>query len=168
MYYPDWKIPENLDVKMKKPGIIIFVICIGVGIAGLLAFLFLTDEVGNISYDREQMIASGQSVYVDNCASCHGDKLQGEADWQSQKPDGTLPAPPHDDSGHTWHHDDQLLFDYTKKGGQAMIPGDFKSGMPAFEDILTDQKITAVLSFIKSQWSDRAQKYQKQLSAAKQ
>jgi hypothetical protein len=27
-----------------------------------------------------------------------------------RKPDGKLPAPPHDASGHTWHHADAQLF----------------------------------------------------------
>ncbi len=81
--------------------------------------------------------------------------------------DGTMPAPPHDDSGHTWHHGDQLLFDYTKKGGQEVIGSDFKSGMPGFGEILSDKEIWAVIEFIKSNWSEANKKRQKMISSTK-
>ncbi|MEK9752652.1 MAG: cytochrome c [Rhodospirillaceae bacterium] len=99
-----------------------------------------------------KQVALGAKLYAANCATCHGDKLQGEPNWRYKKADGTLPAPPHDASGHTWHHNDQLLFDYTKQGGQALAPEGFKSGMPAFSGTLSDDDIWAVLAFIKSRW----------------
>ena len=69
-------------------------------------------------------------------------------------PDGRLPAPPHDASGHTWHHTDDLLFRITKFGVvKAANLKDHVSAMPAFEGQLSDQEIVAVLSWIKSQWS---------------
>ncbi|MEH6527941.1 MAG: cytochrome c [Sneathiella sp.] len=86
-------------------------------------------------------LANGRIIYGANCASCHGENLEGEQNWRSIKPDGTMPAPPHDKSGHTWHHDDQLLFAYTKEGGQSVIGGSFKSGMPGFGETLTDEEI---------------------------
>ena len=66
-----------------------------------------------------EMVALGQGVYRGHCASCHGDDLQGQASWRTRNADGTLKAPPHDESGHTWHHSDKVLFDYTKKIGRA-------------------------------------------------
>jgi mono/diheme cytochrome c family protein len=56
-------------------------------------------------------IVAGQSLYADSCASCHGANLEGQPNWQSPNADGVLPAPPHDRTGHTWHHDDELLFE---------------------------------------------------------
>jgi len=98
----------------------------------------------------------GEAIYADNCASCHGADLSGEVDWQSQNPDGTLPAPPHDADGHTWHHSDRLLVNYIKFGGAGAMEREglngFNSGMPAFEHILSDDEINAVLDFIKSRW----------------
>lgn len=100
----------------------------------------------------------GQVLYLDNCASCHGENLQGEPNWQTPKDDGTLPAPPHDETGHTWHHGDDLLFAYTKFGGQAALEArgvtGFKSGMPPFENVLSDAEIRAVLDYIKSTWPE--------------
>ena len=68
--------------------------------------------------DRDAMgdVALGAAVYRDHCASCHGANLEGQPDWMARKPDGRLPAPPHDATGHTWHHADEQLFQMTKKG----------------------------------------------------
>lgn len=102
--------------------------------------------------------AAGMALYQENCASCHGEKLQGEPDWRSQGEDGKLPAPPHDETGHTWHHGDALLFSYTKLGGKESMAQqglDFNSGMPGFGDRLSDQQIWDILAFIRSTWPDR-------------
>ena len=45
----------------------------------------------------------GKTVYMGNCASCHGAVLEGQVNWQQRDSDGYMPAPPHDVSGHTWH-----------------------------------------------------------------
>ena len=77
--------------------------------------------------------------------------------------DGRLPAPPHDETGHTWHHPDSLLFDYTKLGGAALLARqgvEFDSGMPGFADVLTDQQIHNILAFIRSTWPDRIREVQ--------
>ncbi|WP_299933973.1 hypothetical protein [uncultured Pelagimonas sp.] len=34
---------------------------------------------------------------------------------------GVLPAVPHDETGHTWHHSNVHLCDYTKMGGQEAL-----------------------------------------------
>ena len=106
----------------------------------------------------------GSSLYADNCASCHGVNLEGQPNWRSQNVDGVLLAPPHAGKGHTWHHDDQLLFDYTKLGGKAALAArdvsDFNSGMPAFDKTLTDDEIWDILAYIRSTWSQREQEVQ--------
>lgn len=104
-------------------------------------------------------INAGRSLYADNCASCHGANLEGQPNWQSPNADGVLPAPPHDRTGHTWHHDDALLFEYTKLGGEAALEvrgvTGFTSGMPSFGETLTDDEIWNILAYIRSTWSDR-------------
>ena len=72
--------------------------------------------------------------------------------WRQPLPEGGLPAPPHDVTGHTWHHADRQLFEITKFGGQAKAPPGFRSNMPGFGGKLSDADIWAVLSYIKSRW----------------
>ena len=120
------------------------------------------DEVttSRLRPDDPVVVAQGEAIYAENCASCHGADLSGEPgwpDWRQRKPDGRLAAPPHDESGHTWHHPDEMLFQITKLG-TAGYTGDpnHESDMPAFGEDLSDDEIAAVLSFIKSTWKGRA------------
>ena len=99
-----------------------------------------------------RLVERGKIVYDEQCARCHGDHLQGEPNWQQRKPNGELAAPPHDASGHTWHHSDKQLFDMTKNGTVATLPPGYKTGMPAYRDKLSDADIWAVLSYIESAW----------------
>ena len=74
-------------------------------------------------------------------------------------------APPHDETGHTWHHPDSYLFTMTKYGIEKMIGKPYPNNMPAYEDKLTDEEILAVLSYIKSTWSGRTQRQHDQINA---
>lgn len=107
----------------------------------------------------------GGTLYAENCASCHGDKLQGQPEWRSPGSEGIYPAPPHDQTGHTWHHGDALLFNYTKLGGKAALAASgvdgFASGMPAFSPQLSDAEIWDILAYIKSTWPKRVRETQK-------
>jgi mono/diheme cytochrome c family protein len=98
-------------------------------------------------------LAVGERIYVQRCASCHGAQLQGQPNWRTRGPDSLLPAPPHDSSGHTWHHPDELLFRITKFGvAKAANLTDYQSAMPIYEGVLSDEEIVAVLSWINSRW----------------
>lgn len=97
-------------------------------------------------------IAEGKALYDAQCASCHGIDLEGEAGWQNRRADGTLPAPPQDETGHTWHHPDQQLFAITKHGLAPFAGADYKTNMKGFGDVLSDDEIQAVLDYIKSRW----------------
>ena len=103
-----------------------------------------------------QSIEQGQTVYAAYCADCHGDDLQGETEWKAQNEDGTFRSPPHDETGHTWHHGDLTLLDVIRRGGARFEGADIggTSPMPAFEETLTSEEATAVLTFIKSTWPD--------------
>ena len=109
-------------------------------------------------------ITVGATLYQDHCAVCHGVDLEGQPDWRIPGANGQLPAPPHDETGHTWHHGDALLFNYTRLGGQAALAQSgvegFPSGMPAFQDMLSDQEIWNIIAFIKSTWPQRLQEIQ--------
>ncbi len=114
---------------------------------------------------QQAQTSAGRQLYMANCASCHGADLEGQPDWMTRNENGRLPAPPHDESGHTWHHSDKQLFTITKFGLQAISPG-YESDMPAFEDKLTDDEIRLILQYIRSTWPERARAYQAERSKA--
>lgn len=122
--------------------------------------------------NHAQRIATGAALYEVHCAACHGANLEGQANWQTPDENGIPKAPPHDDTGHTWHHDDNMLINYVKLGGQAMMAqagvNNFTSGMPGFQSVLSDTQIVEILSFIKSRWSKRSQKVQRDRTHAAQ
>jgi len=99
-------------------------------------------------------VAGGAELYAKHCASCHGANLEGQPNWRSRLSNGRLPAPPHDASGHTWHHPPELLFAITKYGlVPPHAPKDYESDMPAYASVLSDDEIRAVLAYIESRWS---------------
>lgn len=102
-----------------------------------------------------ELVALGEKVYRAQCVACHGADLKGQPNWRSPLPNGRLPAPPHDDSGHTWHHDDTVLFGITKFGAAKFTGLDIESDMPVYEEILTDEEIWAALAYIKQNWSEK-------------
>lgn len=128
-------------------------------VAAAVSFWLLpsrADTVGILLPSNGEFVSIGKRVYRESCASCHGVNLEGQvADWRSPSADGMMPAPPHDETGHTWHHPDQVLFNITKLGVvKAANLKNYESAMPAYEDVLSDKEIIAVLSYIKSTWSE--------------
>ena len=125
--------------------------------AALYAFNNVSAETDRVVLGDNDpaIVALGANVYEANCASCHGADLEGQANWRSPGEDGRLPAPPHDETGHTWHHDGDTLFQLTKYGVGALINDpDYASNMPIYDSVLSDEEIIAVLSYIKSTWPE--------------
>ena len=120
-------------------------------LAAISITLLLLTACGSSSSTEQTLspaqLAEGKALYEANCAACHGIIGEGEENWQNNNEDGTLRAPPHDSSGHTWHHPDQLLFQITSKGGKGL-----NSRMPAFDEKLTEEEITLTLEYIKTFW----------------
>ena len=108
-----------------------------------------------LNSDDPSLVSAGKTVYASYCAACHGAQLEGQPDWRRPGPDGCLPAPPHDESGHTWHHPDDYLIHVVDKGIVAGVdrPPDYQGNMPAFGGVLGKADTVAVLSYIKSTWS---------------
>lgn len=129
----------------------------------LAACCVATGAIAGHELDNRDL-TNGQSLYAEQCASCHGANLGGQPDWRTPDKDGVLPAPPHDETGHTWHHDNQLLFEYTGLGGEEALSArgvtGFASGMPEFGGALTDDDTWDILAYIRSTWPERVQEIQ--------
>lgn len=123
-----------------------------------MKFLWITllvwGEAALAQTPDQQTLLEGQALYSTNCASCHGANLEGQPDWRRRLDTGRMPAPPHDASGHTWHHSYDDLFAITKGGVGAVVPG-YESDMPAFAETLSDTEIGAILDYIISTWPPR-------------
>ncbi len=136
----------------KRTIIVAAVILAGIG-AAYLMFGLPGSVTGTADPSDAGQVALGKAVYGTACASCHGVALEGQPDWRKALPGGGFPAPPHDETGHTWHHADEFLFRYTKLGAkEGLGVTEFKSNMAAFKDTLSDAETWAVLAFIKSRW----------------
>ncbi|MCP5152768.1 MAG: cytochrome c [Ectothiorhodospiraceae bacterium] len=102
--------------------------------------------------DDPDVVRRGHALYATHCASCHGKNLAGQPEWRRRRADGRLPAPPHDATGHTWHHPTAQLLQLTLDGPAAVVGGDYQSDMPGFRGTLDEVDALAVLSYIKSTW----------------
>ena len=109
--------------------------------------------IESLQSQESDQIEIGRTTYQANCAQCHGANAEGQPLWQQRNADGTLKPPPHDETGHTWHHSDGLLFRIIRDGGAIYETEGFKSGMPGFGDRLNSEEIKAVITYFKSLWS---------------
>mgnify|MGYP003362067632 CR=1 FL=1 len=111
-------------------------------------------QPGLLPYSDPEAVARGAKVYAGFCASCHGAGLEGEPNWRDRDAEGYLPAPPHDETGHTWHHPDKQLLALTWHGTAQLVGNGYKSRMPGFKNTLDPDDVIAVLAYIKSTWPD--------------
>ena len=82
-------------------------------LSSIVTFLWASDGTDGVrtalKADDLVVVQAGEKIYQAQCASCHGPNLEGQPDWRTRDANGFLPAPPHDATGHTWHHADDLL-----------------------------------------------------------
>jgi mono/diheme cytochrome c family protein len=106
-----------------------------------------------------EMVALGQQVYQQNCASCHGPAGEGQPDWEMPNALGELPAPPHDSTGHTWKHSDAMLYRIISQGWRDPFNKTERLTMPAFEDVLSSREIQAVIAYLETLWSEEQRRF---------
>ena len=158
------RVPPHVQPK-RKPDLGWLVVILIIVAAAVAAWSFVSQRDRSRSDpDNHELVARGQTIYEHQCASCHGMRLEGQPNWQTRLPSGRMPAPPHNVSGHTWHHPDEYLFDVTKEG---LVPGKYapsgyQSDMPAFGDKLSGEDIWAVLAYIKSYWPEEIRRAQRE------
>jgi mono/diheme cytochrome c family protein len=104
-------------------------------------------------------VQEGEGLYSQYCSSCHRADLSGDPEWKTRNADGSLRPPPHDSTGHTWHHSDALLLSLTRDG--SVFP---ESRMPSFGGTLTDDEIITIVEFIMSSWGPQDRDIQWQVT----
>jgi len=104
-------------------------------------------------YSPEQL-DTGEQLFQQNCAGCHGANAELTIDWKKTDSNGRYPPPPLNGTAHAWHHSLTQLKQTIQRGGEPL-----GGVMPAFESKFNDAEIDAVISYFQSQWP--AQTYQK-------
>lgn len=133
---------------------------------GLLLFILLSactsqSEVEQYIATNPDTYALGEQIYAQNCASCHGENGEGQFPDAPMERDSTgrLGAPPHTGDGHTWHHDDDLLYEIVREGG--MGNAEMFYPMPAFGDHLSNEEIESVIFYIRTFWTEEQRQRQR-------
>ena len=156
-------------IRPRRRSALLSVIAAALLLAAAAGWYFWYDNRGGTSPRADasdlELVTLGAAIYNAHCASCHGGNLEGEPNWRRRRLDGTLPAPPHDATGHTWHHSDDHLFRMTKEGPAALVGKGYRSTMPGFADVLDDREIWASLAYIKSRWPADVREVQSKIDA---
>ncbi len=110
-----------------------------------------------------RLLERGEALYNANCRSCHGGATGGQM--------MDIP-PPHNANGHTWHHPDCQLIDIVLNGSGEMgemmrrmmgVPEDTPR-MPAFKGKLTEEEVEAILTYIKTWWTEEQRQVQARIT----
>lgn len=83
------------------------------------------------------MVTRGEEIYEQQCISCHGPELRGDG----PQAEGMEPPPADFSAPHTYVHSDSDFIYWIRAGKQG-------TDMPGFGNVLSDQEIRDVLSFI--------------------
>jgi mono/diheme cytochrome c family protein len=131
-------------------------------------FLVIAPASDFADADNSELVAQGAALYREHCASCHGANLEGQPNWQTVAANGRFPAPPQDHRGHSWMHSDAELLRTIEVSLRDTAPPGYVTDMPAFEGVLSEQQMMAVLAFIKSHWPLGVRAYQSVLNPDRQ
>ncbi len=102
----------------------------------------------------------GHRIYQAHCASCHGVRGEGAANWREPDAQGELPAPPHGPEGHTWKHADGMLYRIVRDGWRDPFNKTQRLTMPAFGQVLVPAEIRAAIDYLKTLWTAEQRQFQ--------
>lgn len=153
---------------MRAPGAIVLAL---VAVAALGACATSGDDATGLDASLAasgpldaDLVALGRPLYAANCATCHGASGEGATDWRTPGADGAFPPPPHDASGHTWHHADGLLYRIVRDGCAVYQVGSTPCGMPSFGEQLDDREVRAVIELLRSWWGPEERAFQEEVT----
>jgi len=113
---------------------------------------------GDPGFDPDpDVVTRGEQLYAASCVQCHGGPTGGQI--------SDIP-PRHNAEGHTWHHPDCLLTDIVLDGLPPRQGASDDEIMPAYRGELTDAEVDAILTYIKTWWTDEQRRSQAQVTAA--
>ena len=117
---------------------------------GIIFLAIFSDSHAESRWYDLASVEKGKSLFLQNCAGCHGLDASGTSDWKKTDTNGKYPPPPLNGTAHTWHHSVSVLKSTIRQGG-------IKLGgiMPPFEAVLNDSEIDAIISFFQSKWSNQ-------------
>ena len=124
----------------------------------LLIFSLLTMSFEALANDQ---LKKGQALYQQNCAQCHDSGASTSDAWKKPNSMGEMPAPPHNQRGHTWRHSDNQLKRMIIKGWRDPFNKSKRLTMPSFKGRLTAQEIDILLGYLKSLWTEQQRIFQK-------
>ena len=158
---------------VARPAAILFAVGVGLGLVGCSGAVEPTPASTSTPavqptpttrvegpQPSSDILAKGAELYAANCQTCHGDR-EGRGSSQG--------APPHNETGHTWHHPDAQLKDWVMNGKLGF------GQMPPFREKLTGAETEAILAYIKTWWmpdqresqADISRRYQEALEKYK-
>ena len=97
-----------------------------------------------------QQVEQGRTLFIQNCAACHGKNSAGTPAWKTPLADGSYPPPPLNGTAHAWHHPKSILLRTIEQGG---IPLGGK--MPGFAGRLDTEQQQATIAYFQSFWDDK-------------
>jgi len=108
----------------------------------------------------QALVQEGRAIYLRQCASCHGPQGEGAPHWQKRNAQGELPAPAHGPEGHTWKHADAMLYRIVREGWRDPFNKTKQLTMPAFRETLSPDETRAVITYLKTLWTDEQRRFQ--------
>jgi len=132
--------------------------------AGLMVFAALAHAAAADSSSDQARITTGRLIYQQHCAACHGARAEGQPGWQKRDAQGELPPPPHGPKGHTWKHSDAMLYRIIRDGWRDPFNKTQRLTMPAFGQTLAPDEIQAVVAYLKTLWTPRQRRFQREES----
>ncbi len=111
-------------------------------------------------------LQAGQEQYNLRCAHCHGYNGEGELPVAAEETLalGMKIVPPHNATGHTWMHPEQLLVQLIQQGAPNPL---FRFQMPAYGEVMTEDEIRQVLAYIALWWTDSQREHSAAITAAR-